>query len=85
MTQDAMQQVKHVLATWQPFLHPEFAVDFFFEWRSLLDATAAAATTKQTKKETKKMTAYEMLMYTVWLPPVQQAFTYFYLFFCLLF
>ncbi|KAJ3169686.1 hypothetical protein HDU87_000567 [Geranomyces variabilis] len=68
--------MKRLLADWDPLADPTFAADVFRQWKQLLRFESGAESNRRGMDfdvRTRNMTAYENMMYGIWLPKVRQA------------
>ncbi|KAJ3162897.1 Tuftelin-interacting protein 11 [Geranomyces variabilis] len=68
--------MKRLLADWDPLTDPTFAADVFRQWKQLLRFESGTESKRRGMDfdvQTRNMTAYENMMYGIWLPKVRQA------------
>ncbi|KAJ3160011.1 hypothetical protein HDU86_001276 [Geranomyces michiganensis] len=68
--------MKRLLVDWDPLTDPTFAADVFRQWKQLLRFESGTESKRRGMDfdvQTRNMTAYENMMYGIWLPKVRQA------------
>lgn len=71
--------IKRLLVGWDPLRDPKFCIELFQKWRLVLRQGAKAGAPASIKKyssqkeQVRSMSAFENMMYDIWLPRVRQA------------
>jgi tuftelin-interacting protein 11 len=64
--------IKRLLIGWDPLRDPKFGIELFQKWRWILRRGAVNVKKASQKDHARSMSAFETMMYEIWLPKVRQ-------------